>query len=324
MRARIRRLHRRHAYDLVLLDMLHLADYMDLFPHTPVVLGEHNVEYVILKRRAENETRLLGRLYLRYQCTKLRRFEARACTRATHVIAVSAIDARLLREIAPLAHITVVPNGVDTAYFAGADLPTSRVSLVYVGGFTWFPNQDAIQYFCDQMLPLIVKQIPTLVLTVIGKNPDSAVTRKIAATLHVRLAGQVDDIRPHVAAATVYIVPLRIGGGTRLKILDAMAMSKAIVSTSVGCEGLDVEDGRNIVIADAPERFADAVVRLMKDPERALELGRQGRMLAERRYDWSVLAADLLQVCSQAVGTGAIAPLRTTGTVDQSDQPRHR
>ncbi|MDE2433118.1 MAG: glycosyltransferase [Burkholderiales bacterium] len=296
MRERMRRLMQTHRYDLVHLDMLHLADYIDLCGDTPVALIEHNVEHVILDRRADTETRPLHRAYLRYQAAKLKAFEARACQRAQHVVAVSDLDAQQLRTLAPGSQVTSVPNGVDTEFFSAQGRPKQASSLVFVGGFTWFPNLDAIRYFCEDILPKLIQAIPDIRLTVIGKQPDTPAVHEIAKHPHVHLAGQVDDIRPYVDEAAAYIVPLRIGGGTRLKILDALSMSKAIISTSVGCEGLAVEDGRTIVMADTPDDFAQAIVRVLRDPELADRLGRQGRELVEQRYDWAAVARGLMQV----------------------------
>lgn len=300
MRARLRRLIAEHHYDLVHLDMLHLADYQAECGDIPVVLVEHNVEYVILQRRAETETSWLRKTYLRYQCAKLKAFEARACAQADHVVAVSDLDAEHLRSMAPGAKVTAVPNGVDTDFFQTPPTAPQSSELVFVGGLTWFPNLDAIRYFASDILPLILPDVPDVRLTVIGKNPESPTTHEIAAHPQIRLAGLVDDIRPYVASAAAYIVPLRIGGGTRLKILDALSMSKAIISTAIGCEGLEVEDGKSIVVANTPAEIAAAILKVLRDPALAQRLGQEGRALVERRYDWSAVAKGLMQVYQQS------------------------
>jgi polysaccharide biosynthesis protein PslH len=306
MQARLRRLMADHHYDLIHLDMLHLAPYMDLCGSTPVCLVEHNVEHVILDRRADTETRPLHKAYLRYQARKLKHFEARACGQAGHVVTVSELDAQQLRELSPGARVTSVPNGVDTEFFTAGEQPHRPNSLVFVGGFTWFPNLDAIRYFCDEVLPLVTKVVPDLMLTVIGKQPDSAVVDEIARHPNVRLTGQVDDIRPYVDEAAAYVVPLRIGGGTRLKILDALSMSKAIVSTSVGCEGLNVTDGQSILVADTPQAMARTIIDIFQQPELAQRIGRAGRALVEREYDWRAVGKGLMTVYTDtAARTGA-------------------
>jgi len=296
LHALLRRLAAAHHYDLVHLDMLHLADCTALFPGTPVVLGEHNVEAVILERRADNERRPLVRAYLRYQAARLRRYEARACQRADRVLAVSDPDARLLESMSGRDDVVTVPNGVDTTFFTPlADRRPAR-EMVFVGGFTWFPNEDAIRHFVADILPLVRQRHPDVTLTVVGKQPDTPAVRALAAQAGVRLTGQVEDIRPRVQGAAVYVVPLRIGGGTRLKILDALAMGSAIVSTRIGCEGIEVTDGQDILMADSPQDFADAVCRVLDDATLRERLGRAGRALVERRYDWRAVAQDMLAV----------------------------
>lgn len=289
MRRVLAQLLAQHRYDLVHLDILHVACLADALGGLPTVLNQHNVEAMILERRAQQDPRPLARMYLRYQARKMRHFETQACRRATQVVAVSQADADVLAQWTGRQDITVVPNGVDTGFFQPFVQAPQTAELVYVGGFTWFPNEDAVQSFVAQTLPLIAQQVPEVRLTVVGKNPDSASVRALAAHPRVRLLGMVDDIRPHVAEAAVYVVPLRIGGGTRLKILDALAMGKAIVSTSIGCEGLAVTPGLDIEVADDPQAFATSVVMLLRDPQRAQQLGKAGRVLVERRYEWGAL-----------------------------------
>jgi len=310
MRAKLRSMLVEHQYDLVHLDMLHLAGYIDDCGDTPVVLIEHNVEHVILDRRADTETRWLQRTYLRYQAAKLKDYEAKACQRADHVVAVSDLDAEQLRALAPHASVTCVPNGVDTEFFSAGQCVKRPASLVFVGGFTWFPNLDAIRYFSEDILPKLKRLVPDVKLTVIGKYPDSPAVQEIARHPEIVLAGLVDDIRPYVDSAMAYIVPLRIGGGTRLKILDALAMSKPIVSTTVGCEGLDVEHGKTIVVADTPDDFAAAVAKALSNPDWAQQIGEEGRRLVERKYDWAAVAQGLMRVyvAAREAGSGKGRP----------------
>ncbi|MDE2433090.1 MAG: glycosyltransferase [Burkholderiales bacterium] len=300
MREKLRRLIVENRYDLIHLDMLHLAEYVEICGDIPIVLVEHNVEHVILDRRAANESRWWARRYLRYQAAKLKAYESRACARVGHVVSVSELDAQQLRALASSATITAVPNGVDTDYFKAEGRAKRRSNLVFVGGFTWFPNLDAIGYFCDEILPRLLALVPDLSLTVIGKHPDAPAVQRIAQHAQVELVGQVDDIRPYVDEAQAYVVPLRIGGGTRLKILDAFAMSQTIISTSVGCEGLAVAHDQSIVIADTPDDFAQAVAKVLRDRHFAERVGRQGRQLVESQYDWRAVAKTLLKVYERA------------------------
>lgn len=308
MRARIRELIGREGIDLVHLDMLHLGDYADAVGDLPVVLVEHNVEWILLKRRADSEHTWLRRRYFAWQTEKLRRYEARMCARADEVVAVSDLDAEELRRLGG-RRVTSIPNGVDTSFFDGVQAPEVPNSLVFVGGLTWFPNRDAIGYFCEQVLPLVAAEVPDVRLTVVGKNPDPRAVREIAGNARVRLTGLVEDVRPLIAEAAAYVVPLRVGGGTRLKILDALSMGKAIVSSSVGCEGLEVTHGEHLLVADEPQAFAAEIVRVLRDRALAQRLGAAGRALVERRYEWGVIAGDLLQVYQSAAERRARRPV---------------
>ncbi len=297
---KVRALMSKESIDVVHLDMLHLGDYLGICRGKPVVLVEHNVESVIIRRRMENTPNVLAKLYLGYQYFKLRAYESRVCRCVDQVVAVSELDARQLEELAGIRGVTSIPNGVDTTYFRSTDAPMRPNNLVFVGGLTWFPNHDAIRYFCAEILPRIAAEIPDVTLTVVGKSPDRQSIKDIAENPRVRLTGLVEDVRPLISEAAVYVVPLRIGGGTRLKILDALSMSKALVSTAVGCEGLDVTSGEQLMTADTPEEFARAVVTLLRDPRRAEGLGAAGRKLVEQKYDWTVVAQELSRVYERA------------------------
>jgi glycosyltransferase involved in cell wall biosynthesis len=311
MRAAIAALRQVHHYDMVHLDMLHLGAYLDVLGDLPVLMMEHNVESQILARRADNQTSRARRTYLRYQQNKLAAYEATACRRADTVVAVSEPDVAQLQALSGRSDIVCVPNGVDTSFFqpalsaeAGREGTDRAPTLIYVGGFTWFPNLDAIDYFRREILPLVHARHPTVKVKVIGRYPEAAMVDEIKADPAIEMCGLVDDIRPHVHDAAVYIVPLRIGGGTRLKILDALAMGKAIVSTSIGCEGLEVEHGQNIVVADTPQAFADEVLALLADPERAVNVGRAGRERVLERYDWSAVGRGLARAYEATVQRG--------------------
>jgi len=301
MREKMRALVSSGTIDLVHLDMLHLGDYLDLCAGKPVVLVEHNVESVLLRRRVENTSNPLIKLYLFYQYLKLRAYEAQLCRRVNHVVAVSELDAKLIGELAGISNVTSISNGVDTAYFRASEGRRRPNSLVFVGGLTWFPNQDAIRYFCVQVLPRVAAEIPDVSLTVVGKNPREINIPEVAENPRVRLTGLVEDVRPHISEATAYVVPLRIGGGTRLKILDALAMGKPLISTSVGCEGLDVVAGEHLLTADTADAFAREIVRVLHDPELGRRLGAAGRELVERKYEWNVIGQELDRVYERCV-----------------------
>jgi glycosyltransferase involved in cell wall biosynthesis len=198
----------------------------------------------------------------------------------------------------------VIPTGVDLDFFrptAAADQPDS---LVFTGAMDWMANEDAIFYFTQEVLPLIRKRIPKTSLLVVGRNPSSRLQELCRVTEGLEVTGRVEDIRPFVQRASVYIVPLRVGSGTRLKIFEAMAMGKAIVSTSIGAEGLPVRSGQNIMIADTPETFATAVVELLRNDGRRAELAGAARELVVERYGWGEAAKRFESVLEKLVETG--------------------
>jgi polysaccharide biosynthesis protein PslH len=302
MRDKLRALLATQPIDVVHLEMLQLGEYLRLCSGKPVVLGEQNVESVLLRRRVENTSNPLAKIYLHYQYLKLRAYEARICQLATRVVAVSEVDANLLEELTGIAEVTPISNGVDTGYFAPSAGPRDPDRLVFVGGLTWFPNHDAIRFFCREVLPRVAEAVPSVTLTVVGKNLNDDSIREIAENPRVRLTGLVDDVRPEIAAATAYVVPLRIGGGTRLKILDALSMGTPLISTSIGCEGLDVVSGRHLLVADTADAFAREIVRVLRDPELGRRLGAAGRQLVVEKYDWSTIAPELERVYRRCVG----------------------
>jgi len=232
----------------------------------------------------------LRRGYLQLQSRLLQQEERRWAPRVTLNIAVSDGDAHDLTALVPGARIAVIPNGVDVETFAPAN-DSAVEGIVFVGGMSWFPNEDALVFFAQDILPLIRAADARVKVTWVGR----ALPREINtfARRGIRLTGHVDDIRGFVHGAACYVVPLRVGGGTRLKILDAWAMGKAIVSTSVGCEGLDAVDGQNILIRDDPTAFAAAVTTVLGNPALRASLERNARLTAEQKYSWEVIGVTM-------------------------------
>ncbi len=235
----------------------------------PSILFTHNVEAEIWRRHAETATNPISRRLLGQQWRRMLRFERDGLARFDLVLAVSEADGQTFERLYPgalRAPVHVVQTGVDTRYFAPADAPAvRRAHLVFTGSMDWLPNEDGMLYFVREILPRIRREEPDATLSIIGRAPTPAV-RRLAEEAGVDVTGRVDDVRPHIAAGAVYVVPLRVGGGTRLKIFEAMGMGKAVVSTTIGAEGLPVSHGRDIMIADEPAAFADAVVRLIRQP----------------------------------------------------------
>ena len=219
------------------------------------------------------------------------RYEHFCLQNAHHVLAVSENDKNAFARSIDRNRITVIPTGVDTEYFRPVEGDGEQPhELVFTGAMDWLANVDAILYFARDILPLIRRQIPHVTITVAGRLPSPRLLVLAHADKHIRITGSVDDIRPYIAKASVYVVPLRIGGGTRLKIFEAMAMGKATVSTTIGAEGLPVTHGKEILIADSPESFAHAVVSLLCQPEQRRQLGLSARRLVELKYSWSIVS----------------------------------
>jgi glycosyltransferase involved in cell wall biosynthesis len=306
-RARLLDVLRSGRFDLVHADSLDLAAYLPLIGRTPVVCVHHNVESLLLRRRASAERTAWRRAYLRYQAKLTQEEERDWCERVDLNVTVSEKDRAALQHLAPNGKFTVVPNGVDDSIYRPA--PGREDGIVFVGGNTWFPNQDALDYFCDAILPRIRDAGETASVRWVGWASESE-QQSYRARYGVELTGYVEDIAPYVQDAACYVVPLRVGSGTRVKILYAWAMGKAVVSTSIGCEGLAAKDAENILVRDTPEEFADAVRAVLHDGELRRRLGENGRKTVEQLYSWEVIGEpmihhylDLVQPKGKAEGT---------------------
>ena len=275
--------------DLVLCEWTPYVIYAKGLVSVKKLVSAHNVEADIWRRYYENENNWLRRWYIRGQWRKVERFERAALAWVDGAVAVSDPDRTRLAEWTRELPIAVVPNGVDLNYFSPMPQPELRWNLVFTGSMDWRPNQDAIRYFVRKIWPLLRSAQPKVKCTFVGRNPPASI-QSLAEVPGVHITGTVDDVRPYIEGAAVYVVPLRIGGGSRLKILEAMAMGRAVVSTTLGAEGLDVVHNRHIVLADGPHAFAEAVLKLMADPGRCQELGIHGRRLVEQHYGWDILA----------------------------------
>jgi sugar transferase (PEP-CTERM/EpsH1 system associated) len=270
-----------------------------------LVFDDHNAEYVLQQRAFETDVRQprrwVGAAYSFIQWRRLRRYERRACEVADRVVAVSEADAEVLRRLSPGLDPFVVPNGVDMEFYTAPVAPLADESgpkegdLVFTAKMDFRPNVDAVLWFAQEVFPMIRRESPETRLWVVGKDPHPRLA-PLAGDPAVVLTGWVEDVRPYIAGAAVYVVPLRIGGGTRLKVLEAMAMGKAIVSTALGCEGFDLVPGQELVVANTPSEFAAAVLALLRDPERRARLGRAGRRFAGSRYDWRIIVPQLERV----------------------------
>jgi glycosyltransferase involved in cell wall biosynthesis len=267
----------------------------------PSVLFQHNVEAMIWQRHYEVQTNPLRKAYLRNQWHKTQSYERAECRRYDRIVAVSADDRLTMEQEYGLADVADIPTGVDTEYFR----PSGKVSpepnhLVFTGSMDWLPNEDCIRYFTAQILPLIRQSIPDIKLTVVGRNPFPGLIELGKRDPAIMVTGRVDDVRPYIERAAAYVIPLRIGGGTRLKVYEAMAMERPLISTSVGAEGLPLSDGEELLLADTPDDFAAAVVRVLRDRSLAQRLGARAAATVRERFGWDRVAARFAEICRQA------------------------
>ena len=294
----------RAPYDIINIETSGLGGFR-FDPRAALVLTEHDIVYELLYRMYQTERSPFRRLYNRVEYSKVRRDEIRMWRGVAGCVTTSPREERIIRELAPQTPILVAPNGVDVDYFAPGDDPVDPNVLVMTGFMKTRPNIDGALFFVREVLPRIRAARPQVVVYLVGAAPPEEVRR--LASDHVIVTDAVPDVRPYVRRAAVFVVPLRMGGGTRLKVLEGLSMLKPMVSTSLGCEGIDVEDGRHLLIADEPEAFAGAVLRLLEDPALGARLAAEGRQRVLSQYRWDAIV-DRLETFYEQVATGERAP----------------
>jgi glycosyltransferase involved in cell wall biosynthesis len=275
-------------------------------PHARWAVMAHNVESVIWRRYAETETNPVRRWYVRRQCEKFERFERWAYSAASAAIAVSDDDAGRMRSELGAGSVEVVDNGVDTAYFRPQrDVERDAANVLFLGSLDWRPNLDAVGLLLDAIFPAVRARVPDATLTLVGRHPPDWLRERVGATAGVGLFADVPDVRPFLARCGMLAVPLRIGGGSRLKILEALATATPVVSTAVGAEGLRLTADRDLIVVDDAGAMAGAIVRGIRRPEELRDTGEEGRRRVVSRYDWGPLADRLDGVWQAAARAGA-------------------
>jgi glycosyltransferase involved in cell wall biosynthesis len=281
---------RRESPDALVCDFLTPA--VNIADLSPWVLFQHNVETMIWRRHAENARDPLQRLYFRRQSERMFREEARVCRNVRKVIAVSERDAQTHQDLFGLSRVPSVPTGVDLESLTPSGPRPVETDLVFIGSMDWLANIDGVNYFLDEILPLIRRRRPACTFTIVGRRPPAALRRRAEGDSKLRVTGTVEDVRPYLWSAAVSIVPLRIGGGTRLKIYESMAARVPVVSTALGAEGLEIHPPEDIRLVDRPAAFAEACLELLDDAGARARMAQAAWELVSSRYSWERVAGD--------------------------------
>ena len=288
--------------DYFVCDFVHAAVNMPRVIPVPSVLFQHNVEAVIWERLYQQQTNPVMRKYYEIQWRRMFNFERDACRRFDAVIAVSENDAAKMRADYGLSHVIAVPTAVDTDYFQPhPDVVRAPSTLVFTGSLDWTPNIDGLRWFVDLVLPIVARAVPNVKLNVVGRNPRADLVAGIKGRPGVELVGRVPDVRPHVQGATASVVPLLVGGGTRMKIFESLALDTPVVSTTIGAEGLPLEPNNHILIADSPEDFAHATIELLCNQTQSAAMGVRGGNYVREKFGAAAVAREFATICHATV-----------------------
>jgi sugar transferase (PEP-CTERM/EpsH1 system associated) len=293
----LQRLLAQEDFDLIQVESIHLMNYLSAFRaarnHPLVICDWHNVESDLMRQYAEHERSFARRIYARRTARLMREAEERALKEFDAHISVSDVDARRLQSMNSHAQISVIENGVDAAHYA-VDQSAIRNRIVFVGSMDYHANIEGVTNFARAVWPAIHQQHPNLQFTIVGRNPPAAV-RELSSVAGVEVTGSVADVRPYYREALAAVVPLNVGGGSRLKILEAMAANVPVVSTRLGAEGLEVSDGENILLAESSAHLANAILKVIDTAGMRTQLINGGQALVKTRYDWKILGVKLIE-----------------------------
>ncbi len=289
----------KNPFDLIICDGIHQSLNIPANINCYKILDEHNVESTIIKRFLKTEKNIFKKAYAFLEWKKFVSFENKQWKLFDEIHVCSDVDKKQMAERMHLDNIQVVPNGVDIDKFKPQDIKINPNRIIYTGLIGWKPNEDAVLYFTKKIYPIIKQNKPDVEFFIVGKNPSNEIKNLSQSDKSITVTGFVDDVIPYICESAVYVVPLRIGSGTRLKILEAMGMGKAIISTSIGCEGIDVTSEDNIIIEDDPVKFANQVLALLNDPEKNKVLGTNAVKFVSSKYDWNIIMNHLNQLIQQ-------------------------
>ena len=287
-------------FDLLICDFVQMARNCLGLPNVPKLLFEHNVEAQIFQRHAHSSGGLLRRIYMGLQWKKMLRFEGEAGKDFDRVVAVSEQDQQFFKENYGWSHVDVIETAVDTDYFQPQQTAEIPGRCVFVGSMDWLPNEEGVRRFVQEVWPLIRAQYPQATFQVVGRNPTPSITA-LNGKVGVTVTGSVPDVRPYIAKAQVAVIPIWVGGGTRLKAFEAMAMQKPIASTRLGVEGLKLTDDKNVALADTDEELANQIIRLLSNPQQRQQLSENGLRLVQEKYTTEIVAKQFNEICLKAI-----------------------
>jgi len=290
-------------YDLVHFDTISLIPYFShIVGDTATCLDHHNIESHMLLRRAQNEKNYLKKIYYWQEGLRLQKYEKKYCPQFTLNITCSDLDTERLQKLTPDSKILTIPNGVDLEYFKPQRQLEKKQRLIFVGTMNWYPNVEAVLYIANELWPLLKKKFPHLHCDIIGANPPERILELSKKYQDFHVHGFVDDVRPYIETASVYVCPIQDGGGTKLKILDAMALESAMVAHPIACEGINVTDGDNVLLADEPATFVEKIRSLLDSPETCSSIGSSARLLMESMYGYEAIGkqlSDAFKLCAR-------------------------
>ncbi len=286
-------------YDIAICDFVQSALLFKNVKKIPTLLFQHNVESVISQRHITQNTNPIPKLFWWLQWRKMFYFEKKACNKFDTTIAVSDNDRNLFNELYKADSIKTIPTGVDIDYYTPLDSKINKHSLIFCGSMDWLPNEDAVLFFINEILSEIKSKVHDVHLIVVGRNPSSNLMKIVEKVAEVTLTGWVDDTRPYIEKGALFIVPIRIGGGTRMKIYEAMAMGKTVVSTTIGAEGLPLENNKHIMIEDDPIKFGKTIINLFLDTTKSEKIGANARKYVVDNFAWSSVAKVFSDICDE-------------------------
>ena len=293
---------KKNKYDIVHLDHLHTAYYGSFIKkeyNFPVLLQEQNTENIIMKRFYENQRNLFVKFYAYLQYEKLYKYESKICEIFDCCLMITKIDEEIIKKMNSKIKTSVIPAGVDASYFYPIELKEEEYSLVSVASMNWLPNIEGIHWFCKEILPLVIREIPKAKLYIVGKNPPTSIRN--LSNHHIIVTGFVEDVREYIAKGQIFVVPLKTGSGMRIKILNSLAMGKAIVSTSIGCEGIELTDGENICIANSEKKFDEKILDLLANKNKRQRIGENGLKLVKEKYRWEKIAKNIENIYKEII-----------------------